>query len=148
MPSTPTVRGNGPNFTFLTLLLLVHPSAVFLSLRAAHSFTASERLWLRTVYVALISAALTGCCLLPHHPNCTSHKGSTANWSGAQHKMGRGETSEPVLFYSHCPLLQWWTFLICSAISAYATLPSPVTSQWTILREPNSLRPEGCVDSN
>lgn len=148
MPSMPTVRGNGPNFTFLTILLLVHLSAVFLSLRAAHPFTAGERLRLWTVYIALISAPFTGRYLLPHHPNYTSHKGSTAGWSGAQHKMGRGETSEPVLFYSHCTLLQWLTFLIRSTISSYATLPSPMTSQWTIPREPNSLCPEGCVDSN
>lgn len=141
MPSMPTVRGNGPNFTFLTILLLVHLSAVFLSVRAAHPFTAGERLRLWTVYIALISAAFTGRYLLPHHPNYTSHKGSTAGWSGAQHKMGRGETSEPALFYSHCTLLQWLMFPIRSTISPYATLP------YHHLWLPNGLYPENLTHS-
>lgn len=119
MLSMPTVRGNCPNFTFLTIFLLVRLMAVLLSLCAAHSSAAGERLRLWMICITLTSAALTGHFLLPHHPKCISHKDSTASWRGAQHMMGRGATAEPFLFCPHCTL-----FLICSTIPANKHYPT------------------------
>lgn len=94
MLSMSTVRGNGPNFTFLTVFLPVHPLAVLLSPCAARSFTAitdaSHRANLRGTHRMSHS-------LLPHHPDCTSHKDSTASWRGAQQGQRTDFRTIPVL---------------------------------------------------
>lgn len=123
----PTVKGNGPNFTFLTIFLLVPPLAVLLSLRAAHSSTAGERLQLWMVYITLTPAALTGHFLLLHHPNCISHKDTTANWRGAQDGQKGDFRTIPVLHSLY--IVQCFMFLNCSTIPPNTTLPSPMASQ-------------------
>ncbi|RLW13332.1 hypothetical protein DV515_00000220, partial [Chloebia gouldiae] len=67
------------------------PLAALLSLRAAHSFLAGERLRLWTVYIALISAALTGCLTRSCHTTLIKPPTNTAPPTGEEHSTRRAE---------------------------------------------------------
>lgn len=92
-----TARGNDPNFTFLTTLLLLHPLSVFPFIECTMLIHCSERLHLRMVYILLIFTAFTQCCLLPHYPDYTSHKDSLCLYlsirGAAQYKMDKRDFS-------------------------------------------------------
>lgn len=140
MLSMTTVRGNGPNFTFLTISLLVQPlSASFPCVQHIHSLLVKGCDYGRFPLWDTPSWTPPQLCLSQGH-HCQLER------STAQHGQRGDCRTIPVLLPLYTVTMLNVSDLQHSPSQHHPTITSGFPMD--CIREPNSLCPEGCLDSN